>query len=182
VLFALATLFLVASRARADDNPFAQGAWNVSLSGAYTTPIRFSRARTYSVTASWGRYLFDNLSLNGELQGYYAEQPDDTDVLIGGIGVLARTHLWRHDAWSIFFDGGGGVTFADNPFPTYPYEGTHFNFIGKLGFGATYQLHEHEFLTGGVRYFHLSNGQIHGKDQNPTYDSIQLWAGLMWTW
>ena len=182
VVLALVVLSMAPACARAEDNPFAQGTWNFSLSGAYTRPIRFSRAHTYSVTAAWGKYLWDNLSLNGELQGYYADQPDDTCVLIGGVGVLGRVHLWRHDAWSIFFDGGGGVTYADGNFPTQPYDGTHFNFTGKLGFGATYQLREHEFLTGGVRYFHLSNGQIHGKDGNPTYDSIQLWAGLTWTW
>ena len=166
---------------KADDNPFSQGTWNFSLSGAFNTPIRFSQARLYSVTAAAGKYLFDNLSLSGEVQGYYAEQPGQTDVLIGGIGILARTHFWRDDKWSLFVDGGGGVTFADDPFPTYPYEGTHFNFTGKVGLGATYRLQDHEFLTGGVRYFHLSNGQIHGKDQNPSYDSIQLWFGLMWT-
>ena len=168
--------------ARAEDNPFAKGTWDFSLTGAYSTHIRFSQAHTYNVTAAIGKYIWDNWSLSGEVQGYHAEQPDATDVIIGGIGILGRTHLWHDDKWSIFVDGGGGVTFADNPFPTYPYEGTHFNFTGKVGFGATYRLHDHAFLTGGVRYFHLSNGKIHGRDQNPTYDSIQFWAGYMWTW
>ncbi len=185
LVWLLAILMISSGRVCAADetekNPFAQGTWDFSLTGAYTTPIRFSQAQTYSITAAVGKYLFDNLSLSGEVQGYYAEQPGGTDVLIGGIGILARTHVWRNDTWSLFVDGGGGVTFADGPFPTYPYEGTHFNFTGKVGVGATYRIHENEFLTGGVRYFHLSNGQIHGKDQNPSYDSIQFWVGLMWT-
>ncbi len=165
-----------------DDNPFAKGTNTLSLTASYATHIRFSQAHLYNVTASVGKYFWNNHALNLELQGYYAEQPNDTDVIIGGIGVLGRWHMVRFDKWSIFFDGGGGVTFGDDPFPTYPYEGTHFNFTGKLGFGATYQLRDHEFLTAGVRYFHLSNGQIHGHDQNPTYDSIQFWGGFMWTW
>src|SRR4051794_33455858 len=94
----------------AEDNPFAQGTWNVSLSGGYTRPIRFSEATTYNLTGTIGKYLWDNVSLNGEVEGRYADQPGDTCVLIGGIGVLGRIHLWRHDDWSIFFDGGGGVT------------------------------------------------------------------------
>jgi Lipid A 3-O-deacylase (PagL) len=163
------------------DTPFAQGTEDFELSASYATHIRFSQAHVYNVTGEFSKYLFDNLSLGGEVQGYYAEQPDNPDVIIGGLGLLGRWHFFNHDDWSIYFDGGGGVTFADDEFPTYPYPGTHFNFTGKFGFGTTYRLHPNEFLTAGIRYFHLSNGRIHGPDQNPTYDSIQVYAGMMWT-
>jgi len=165
------------------DNPFAAGTWDFSLAGSYSTPIRFSQAHTYSFIAGIGKYAFDNTAFNLELQGYYAEQPDgQDDAIIGGIGILGRTHFLHFDRVSVFLDGGGGVTYADHMFPTEPVTGTHFNFTGKVGLGATYQLRDHAFLMGGARYFHLSNGQIHGRDQNPTYDSIQFWGGLMWTW
>ena len=76
-------------------------------------------------------------------------------------------------------DAAGSATFAEDEVPDY---GTHFNWTGKLGGGATWQLDDHLFLIGGVRYFHLSNSQIHGRDQNPSFDGIQYWAGVMWTW
>jgi hypothetical protein len=171
-----------AAAAREED-PFLKGTNAFSLYGGYTTPIRFSQAHTYDFVASVGHYFWDDNALSLEAQGYWADQPDGhDDAIIGGIGVLGRWHFLRFDKWSIFLDGGGGVTYADNAFPTQPYMGTHFNFTGKVGLGATYEIQDHVFLTGGARYFHLSNGQIHGRDQNPTYDSIQIWGGLMWTW
>ena len=89
---ALITTLLICGPTRgadkAADNPFAQGTWDFSLSGAYSTPIGFSQAHTYNVTAAFGKYLLDNNSLSGELEGYYAEQPDHTDVIIGGVGIL----------------------------------------------------------------------------------------------
>ena len=192
-LFAATILFLLSAApfaaaqtqpaAAEQRDPWAKGTNAFSLSGGYTTPIRFSQAHTYDFVASVGHYFWNNHALSLEAQGYRADQPDGhDDAIIGGIGVLGRWHFLRFDKWSIFLDGGGGVTYADNAFPTYPYTGTHFNFTGKVGLGATYEIGDHTFLTGGARYFHLSNGQIHGRDQNPTYDSIQIWGGLMWTW
>ena len=164
-------------------NPFAEGTWDLTLTGSYTEPIRFSQARTYSTVFGIGKYIWNGTAFNLELQGYYADQPSgEPDAIIGGFGVLGRTHLFRADRFSFFIDGGGGITYASNSFPTFPVTGTHFNLTGKVGIGATYQLHDHDFLIGGVRYFHLSNGQVHGRDQNPTYDSAQFWIGYMRTW
>ena len=165
-----------------EENPFAAGTWNLSLNASYITHIRFSQAHLYNANFSIGRYLFDNHSLNLELSGIYAEQAGDDDAIVGGIGLLGRSHLLRFDRWSIFMDGGGEATYADHQFPTHPFDGTHFNVIGKVGFGATYELRERMYLIGGARYFHMSNAQIHGRDQNPTYDGIQFWGGMMWTW
>ena len=165
-----------------ESNPFAAGTYNLTLNGAWSTPIRFSQANLYNFNLAVGKYFWNNNQIAVEFQGYYADQPHDDDALIGGIGLLGRWHFLRFDRWSIFLDGGGGVTYGDHIFPTYPYDGTHFNFTGKVGLGATYQIKDHEFLMAGVRYFHLSNGDIHRRDENPTYDSVQIWGGWMWTW
>jgi hypothetical protein len=172
-----------AAPATEEPNPFAQGTACFSLSGAYLTPIMNARAQVYNFNASIGTYFIDNNSINLELSGYYADQTrGEPDAVIGGVGVLGRWHFLRFDKWSIFFDGGGSITYADNTFPTEPFAGTHYNLTGKAGFGATYELRDHLFLTAGARYFHLSNAQVHGKDQNPNYNGVQMWGGLMWTW
>jgi hypothetical protein len=189
-LITLVILIATAARAQTQPtkpieppNPFAEGVWDMTLTGSYTEPIRFSEARTYSAVFGIGKYIWNNTAFNLELQGYWADQPSgEPDAIIGGFGVLGRTHLFRIDKFSFFIDGGGGITYASNAFPTTPVPGTHYNLTGKVGIGATWQLKEHAFLIGGVRYFHLSNAQVHGRDQNPTYDSAQFWAGFMWTW
>jgi hypothetical protein len=161
---------------------FAKGTKSFTLSGSYIQHIRFSIDELQNIDISAGYFIWDNNSLNLELQGYRGDQEFDSNVYIGGIGVLGRFHFLRGDHWSVFFDGGGGVTYADQEFPQYPVDGTNFNFTGKVGLGATWEFHEHTHLIGGARYFHLSNGQIRKADDNPTFDGIQFWGGVMWTW
>jgi hypothetical protein len=161
---------------------FPKGTKSFALTGSYIQHIRFSIDELQNVDVSAGYFLWDNHSLNLELQGYRGDQEFDSDVYIGGIGLLGRWHFLRGNKWSVFIDGGGGVTYADQEFPQSPYDGTNFNFTGKVGLGATYEFHEHTHLIGGARYFHLSNGQIRHADDNPTFDGIQFWGGVMWTW
>lgn len=161
-------------------NPFDQGTWNFSLTGSYVTPIRFSDDKLTNLSIAGGYYFWDNHAVNVELQGYYDDRPDGAErALIGGVGLLFRSHLLTRDRWSVFVDGGGSVTYADHEVPQF---GTNFNFIGKVGLGASFQLEERTFLMAGARYFHLSNGQIRGRDDNPSYDGVQFWGGVMWTW
>jgi hypothetical protein len=174
-------LFLVAmlmcnQPALAAEGEFAKGSWGLELTGAYITPIRFSDDKFYNVNLAGSYYLVDNLAIGAEIQGYYVDQPDE-DAIAGGVGVLGRWHFFARDAFSLFIDGGGGVIYAD---PEVPEFGTHFNFTGKGGLGATIRLRDDLNLIGGARYFHLSNGNIHGRDQNPSFDGVQFWMGLMW--
>lgn len=161
-------------------SPFAKGTTALSLSGSYVTPIRFSDDTFYEMNVSAGKYFWNNSALNVELLGAYVDQPDIEDrALLGGIGLVGRWHFLVVEKFSIFFDGGGDVTYSDHEVPP---GGTNFNFIGKFGFGATIELRDRFHLIGGCRYFHLSNGQIRGKDDNPSYDGVQIWGGVMWTW
>ena len=175
-----------AADAPADDDAadlyFKKGTYTFALTASYLTPARFSEDELLNVNISAGYFLWDNHSINLELQGYWGDQDFDSDVWIGGIGVLGRWHFLRGRKWSVFIDGGGSVTYADQEFPQHPYDGTNFNFTGKVGGGATWEIDDNTHLMGGVRYFHLSNGQIRKRDDNPTYDGIQIWGGVMWTW
>jgi hypothetical protein len=168
--------------AGAQEKQFDKGAWNLELTGSYVTPIRFSEDKFYNATIAGGFYLFDGFAINGELQAYYADQPKFfDDAIIGGAGFLLRWHALRfgpRDDFTIFGDAGGGISYAD---PEVPPFGTHFNFTGKAGVGATLRLADDFNLIGGARYFHLSNGNIHGRDQNPSFDGVQFYLGVMWT-
>ena len=170
------------ARAAEEPTPFDKGTYNFSITAAYIPHIRFSIDDLYNVNVSGGYFFWDNHSVNLELQGYWADQEFDSDVYIAGFGILGRWHFLRGDKWSLFIDGGGGVTYADQEFPQSPYGGTNFNFTGKVGLGATYEIQDDTHLIAGARYFHLSNGQIRHRDDNPTFDGIQFWGGVMWTW
>jgi hypothetical protein len=176
----VATLsLLVCTSARADEpTPFAPGTWNLSLSSSYVDHIRYSEDRFYNFNVTAGYYFWKNSSFNVDFQGSYVDQPGG-EALLGAAGLFGRTHLIVHNPWSLFIDGGGMVTYADHEVPL---EGTNFNFIGKVGGGGSWEISDHTFLMGGVRYFHLSNAQIRGRDDNPSFDGVQYWAGVMWTW
>ena len=179
----LAILLIACSRLHAaEPTPFAKGTKSLTLSGSYIQHIRFSIDELENIDVSAGYFIWDNHSLNLELQGYHADQQFDSDAYIAGLGLTGRWHFYRGNKWSLFVDGGGSVTYADQEFPEYFGGGTNFNFTGKVGGGGTWQLGDRTHLIGGVRYFHLSNGQIRNSDDNPTYDGIQFWGGVMWTW
>jgi hypothetical protein len=182
VLFTTCGSFRLAAAADEPTTAFPKGLKSFTLSGSYIQHIRFSVDELENIDISAGYFIWDNNSLNLELQGYRGDQEFDSDVYIGGIGITGRFHFLRGNHWSIFFDGGGGVSYADQEFPQSPYDGTNFNFTGKAGFGGTWEFKEHTHLIGGARYFHLSNGQIRKPDDNPTFDGIQFWGGVMWTW
>ena len=59
-----------------------------------------------------------------------------------------------------------------------PEGGTHFNYMPKIGGGATIKLRDDLHFIGGVRFFHLSNGNLHGRDENPSQDGVQYFAGV----
>jgi hypothetical protein len=176
----VATVSMLVACAGADDRAFDKGTFSLELSSAYVTPVRYSEAKLYQFNVAGGYYIWDGHGLNVELQGLWADQPGGSDdAIIGGFGLLGRWHFLRMDRWSIFFDGGGGVTYADHEFPQF---GTNFNFTGKFGLGATFELRERLHFIAGARYFHLSNANFSGGDENPQYDGVQIWGGLMWTW
>jgi hypothetical protein len=62
-----------------------------------------------------------------------------------------------------------------------PRGGTEINFDARAGVGATVRLLNDLHLMGGVRYLHLSNGNIHGLDENPSIDAVEGYVGLMLT-
>jgi hypothetical protein len=181
--FALVAVVLVSSAgaARAGNTPFEKGTKSFVLDAEYVQPIRFSDDRLYGVDAELGYYFWKNTSFSLEAQGAWVEQPGggNNDAILGGLGILGRTHLIVHDHFSFFIDGGIDFTYSDQNVPQY---GTHFNFNPKVGVGATYQLEDRTFLIGGARYYHISNGKIHGSEDNPSYDGVQFWGGVMWTW
>ena len=182
VLLAMLWMTCGAIRAQEAPSPFEPGTWSLSLAGSYITPIRFSEDELATVDVGVGYYFAENNQINLELQGYYSDDREyldggGGDVWIGGIGLLGRWHFLARQNWSLFLDGGGSVLYANRAFPA---EGTQFNLTGKVGLGASLRIGDDTHLMGGARYFHLSNGQIRKSDDNPSYDGIQVWVGILW--
>jgi len=156
---------------------FREGTWAVEVDASYIHPIRFSDDKFYEGSFLASYYFGDDVSIGAELQGYYVDQPGDDALILGG-GPLLRWHFYEAERFSLFADVGIGASIADH---TVPAGGTHFNWTGKGGAGATVELRKGLHLVGGARFFHISNGNLHGRDQNPSQDGIQGYLGVMFT-
>jgi hypothetical protein len=155
--------------------PKGTGAWE--LDGSYVYPIRFSDDHFYGVYAGAHYYVGDEVSIGVGLDGYFVDQVRDDTELVGA-NVLFRWHFLADEHYSLFFDGGCGVSYAGMDVPE---TGLHFNYTPRIGGGGTLKLSDDLHLIGGVRFFHLSNGNLMGPDENPSQDGTQFYVGVLLT-
>lgn len=156
--------------------PFPKGTWSFELEASYTVPIRFSTDEFTTATAGVGYYLFDNFSVSAFAHGLLVNQELDHNTGGGGASILLRWHLINIDRFSFYLDGGGGLAWTNDPVPT---GGTTYNYTARAGGGVAYRLKEDLHLLGGARYFHLSNANQHGRENNPSFDGVEYYIGLM---
>jgi hypothetical protein len=156
---------------------FRKGTRTFEAEGAFVQPIRFSEDRFYQANLAAGYYFGDDVALNFEAAGYLVDQPHD-DTVQGGVGLLLRWHFLQADRYTLFVDGGVGFNLAEAAVPEF---GTHYNYTGKGGVGATFRLRDDLHLIGGARFFHQSNANLHGRDQNPSHDGVQYYLGVVLT-
>lgn len=74
-----------------------------------------------------------------------------------------------------FAQTGAGILLTTRSMPV-P-RSTPFNFTGDFGGGVMYMLSGRRALTGGYKYFHISNGNIGGKINNPGYNANIFYFG-----
>lgn len=73
-----------------------------------------------------------------------------------------------------FLNSSGGVMFLDDPFPDW--RGEKFNFTFSLGGGLEFMLSDSVSLSVGMKYHHLSNGEL--GQVNPGIDSHVYYTAI----
>jgi len=157
--------------------PFDKDTWTLDLCGSYITHIRWSEDYFTTGSARLNYYVIKNLAFTFGVSGYLVDQPDN-DATQASFDIGGRLHLLRFDRFTIYFDGGGIRAWSDTAVPEF---GTTYNYIARVGGGATWHLFDNVHLMGGARYFHQSNGDVHGRVNNPSFDGIESYVGLMFT-
>lgn len=155
---------------------FPQGAFTLQASAAYAKGLEARQESIPSASFGFNYFVWDNFSLGAEIQGLRAIQDGD-DAWAGEIGFMLHHHLIRFGGCSIFADFNFGPVWSTEQVPA---DGTQFNFITRIGAGATARLTDDMHLMFGVRYFHLSNARIEGVERNPNINGIEGYVGLMW--
>jgi len=127
-------------------------------------------------TVGVGYYVLNNLAIDMDFTGYGFNEGAVSGEAVGWTLGL-RHHLLNFGSTSLFVDVSGGLIEASH---VMPYGGTHFNDTFEVGPGVAIPLADNMYFTGGVRYFHLSNGNRSGPDRNPSVNAVQGVVGLMW--
>jgi hypothetical protein len=174
----VASLTVMATARAADHGPaaFPKGTLTLQAYGTYADGLDNSGSQVESGAVGASYYVFDNISLGLEASGYATRQGGRSGEAFGLAGVL-RDHLLTFDRFTLFSDVTFGPSQDSVRIPT---DGTYFNFMTRTGLGLTYQLQDHLYLLGGVRYFHLSNADLDGRERNPSINGIEGFFGFMW--
>lgn len=159
--------------------------WTVTLAGA----SNFDNFNDASIAGAWSQFLADDFEFAIEAALWYFNQSenDHGDGLdTGGVSgsMIFRWHFAQADdySWSIFADAGIGLL---GSFSNIPEGGTGLNFIPRLGMGATIDLDSDDGadhgarLMLGLRWQHISNGRIEGDSNNPAFDGLCAYVGLV---
>jgi opacity protein-like surface antigen len=163
------------------ESPFRSGSW-VSMTGVCANFA--GDARIYGIFYGLGCYIEDNFAIHLTATGYYGDKldtnigRDEAPVYGAGLDAIHRCHVVHYDCWSLYVDGGVGLTETSKSVPT---GGTNYNFSLQAGAGVTRQITDGTHFVTGVRWFHLSNGSFF-TDRNPGYDSVRLHAGFLFSY
>ncbi len=153
--------------------------WRWMLQGGGGIDVSDSHNRFALFGAGVSYFIIDNLSLDLELNGLYFDQ-NGSDAPGINFTLLFRWHFFAREEWSIYLDGGAGLMKTTSNVPAESLEeptgGSSFNFTPQLGVGLTLAVDDQARLFAGIRWYHVSNGQIF--EQNPGRDHVYLYAGV----
>ena len=171
-------LLLCAANASAQEDPFARRAWNLQLAGhgaietwnynisheemwGIVPGFTYGVGRGVAVTATWPMY-------------YIAQRGPNAWAIAATFGVRGR--LYRRGRLSAFWEFDVGVSKAE----TYtPPRGTRFNYLALGGAGATVRLRPGTHLLAGLRWIHVSNNGLAGRDRNPDIEAVGPQVGIL---
>jgi hypothetical protein len=157
------------------DTPFVEGARAFTLTGGYQFERTGEDIYLVNTTFSYDHYVYDYVAIGVQGVAYYGYE--DEPALGAGLNIMARWHFLNYGKWSMYGDLVGGLFQLDENFPE---GGTHFNFTYQAGVGMSLGLTDDLYLMGGLKFVHVSNGFIEGRDRNPVFNSYGGYVGLMW--
>ena len=166
-----------APAARADastSDPFKKGARYGSVTAAISR--KPSLAWIALTQAHVNYYPVEDMAIIcGGMFGYLDADRTNPGAL-GGFEMGLRWHFAKQAKWSTYAEGLAGAVYQRHPITP---QSLRFNFDLQGGGGATYRVSNRTLVAGGMRFHHLSNARVHGKEQNLGYDAPMLYLELL---
>ena len=160
------------------DDPFQRRGWHVELGvhGALETwNYNGSHEEMSGVRAGFAYGLGNSMTFIAGWPLYYISQRGvDGSLFATTVGLRGR--VYRHGRVSGFLEFEVGVSESDTPVTP---RGTRFNYLALGGVGVTIRLRPGVHLLTGVKWIHVSNNGLAGRDRNPDIEAVGPHASVL---
>ena len=157
---------------------FASRGWHLELTGhgaLETWNYNISHEELYGLTAGVTYGVGNGIVLIARSPLYYVSQRGVDGFLFGGtFGIRGR--VYRRQRFSIFLEFEIGLSESDTQVPP---RGTRFNYLALGSAGATIRVRHGVHLIAGLKWIHVSNNGLAGRDRNPDIEAIGPTVGVL---
>jgi len=160
------------------DDPLARRGWHLELTGhgaLETWNYNDNHEEMVGQFAGITYGIREGLALKVGSPLYYVSQRG-TDGYLFGLTWGVRGRLARKPRWSAFWEFEVGVSESDTYVPP---RGTRFNYLAIGGGGLTLRIRPGVHALGGLRWIHVSNNSLAGRDRNPDIEAIGPTIGVL---
>ena len=157
--------------------PTGVAGWHLDLTGEFFVEawdLNLYKEQLLGGAISFNRRVTPNWTVGVETSLLHVNQEPISNVFLSTLSFLLRWTAFRVGETSVFVEGSGGVSYASNEVPN---RGTRFNIVSQTGIGIVRPLSSRIALVGGMRWLHLSNNSLNGRDHNPDIQALGLYAG-----
>lgn len=153
----------------------AEGHWWLTAGAGVADS--FNSETDFAIHLGASYFVVDDVEIAGELALWRYDLADDSTFGVNP-NLVFRWHFVNERSYTLYADIGIGLVFSADDVPD---DGTSVNFTPRAGLGMTFLLDESRAWRGqvGVRWAHVSNARLQGDDDNPSRDSIMVYAGII---
>ena len=151
--------------------------WHLELTGEFfleAWDLNLYKEQLIGGAITLSRQMTPNWTLGVETSLLRVNQEPIGDVFLPALSLMLRWSAFRVGETSVFLEGGGGASYASDEVPN---RGTRFNLIFQSGVGLARPLSSRIALVGGLRWLHVSNNGLDGRDHNPDIQALGLYFG-----
>ena len=151
--------------------------WHLEVTGGFfleAWDLNLYKEQLIGGAISFSRQITPSWTVGIETSLLQVNQEPIGDVFLPALSLMLRWSAFRVGETSVFLEGGGGLSYASNEVPN---RGTRLNLVSQTGVGLERPLSSRIGLVGGLRWLHVSNNSLNGRDHNPDIQALGLYIG-----
>ena len=151
--------------------------WHLEVTGGFfleAWDLNLYKEQLIGGAISFSRQITPSWTVGIETSLLHVNQEPIGDVFLPALSLMLRWSAFRVGETSVFLEGGGGLSNASNEVPN---RGTRLNLVSQTGVGLERPLSSRIGLVGGLRWLHVSNNSLNGRDHNPDIQALGLYIG-----